>query len=133
MTTKIDDFLTPLSELIETLFSDPSNSQQINVDAVDYGDTIKVIFELPVMCEKQNIQVKFENQILTVSGHNIITDYNPNNVKIFLNEIKQKTFKRSFKLISNIDKESIQANIQNGLLYITLKKKPKDIVNIEIK
>ena len=104
------------------------------VDIVDDKDQIKVKADLPGM-KKDEIEVNFENDILTIKGE-----------KKEEKEIKEKdcirseryygAFQRSFSLPSSVDASKVNASYKDGVLEIILPKKegakPKQI-KVDIK
>ena len=104
------------------------------VDVFETGDHELVLkAELPDM-KREDIQVVFENNTLTLKGE-----------RKFEGEIKQEqfhrveraygTFSRSFSLPSTVDATKIAAEYKNGVLTITLpfreESKPRTI-NVEV-
>jgi HSP20 family protein len=93
------------------------------VDIYETSDSIEMTFEIPGVNQKE-IKVNIENNLLTVSGerkleredrrdsyHRIERSYGP--------------FQRSFTVPSTIDPNKINAVFENGLLRLTLAKRPE--------
>jgi HSP20 family protein len=77
------------------------------VDIYETPEAIEMTFEIPGVNQK-DIKVNIENNLLTVSG-----------------ERKFGAFQRSFTLPSTIDPNKINALFENGLLRLTLQKRPE--------
>ena len=98
-----------------------TNSFRPNVDVFEFENTIQFNIELPGM-NKSDIK-------LTVNDENVLTIHGtrkfdrPEATKNYRNEIKKGEFTRSFILPDDFDAESIDANLKNGILEVTVSKK----------
>lgn len=103
------------------------------VNVIDYKNRVEIIAEIPGL-SKDNVAVNIQGNILAVSGTK--TNKNTEEGHYILRELKHSSFKRSFSLGENVDDESIDAEFDNGILKVTLKKivpsKP-DVQKIKIK
>lgn len=70
---------------------------------------------------KQDIQIDLHEDVLTVSGERKHTT-ETSGLKIKSIESYYGKFSRSFTLSEQIDKKNIEANLENGILYIHLSK-----------
>jgi len=104
------------------------------VDIMDKTEAYEVVAELPGMDEK-NIEVKLINGSLTIKGEK--RDEKEEKKKdYYLHERSFGAFERSFALPDEVDADRIQANFKNGVLTVTLPKKPEAVKpekKIEIK
>lgn len=110
------------------------------VNIIDYPDKLKI--ELETMSyDKSNItiQVNNEDNTLTVSGvkEKDNSDKLTDGGTYLKREIKHSTFSRSFILHEELDSNTISANFESGMLYITILKikkeeKQKSIIDIKI-
>lgn len=104
------------------------------VDVVEEKDAIVVSAELPGM-KKEDIDIQFENGVLTLRGQRTIT--NESNEKTFHRvERVYGNFVRSFTLPRSVDAEKINATYQDGVLEIRVPKreeaKPRQIsINVK--
>jgi HSP20 family protein len=81
--------------------------------------------------KKENFKIELKENILIISSE-ITADENQENYRFA--EFKLAPFKRSFRLISEIEVEQIQANYVDGILYVTLPKKVQEPARmIEVK
>ncbi|HST78378.1 MAG TPA: Hsp20/alpha crystallin family protein [Verrucomicrobiae bacterium] len=114
----------------------PGNEQSLTaanfmpaVNVFEDEHTIKIEAELPGIDEK-DIDISLENNVLTISGERKLEneDKKENFHRI---ERSYGRFTRSFTLPPTVETENVNAEFNNGLLNITLKKKeeakPKQI------
>ena len=135
-----DEFLTPFDkmfdQLVETQFPDMvkqvgvkpyQGSAYPKVNVYEYDDRVGIIAEIPGL-DKQQLQVEVEDGILTIAGdkHSAFED---DGAKVIRRELKQSSFKRSFKLGELLDGDNINANFKDGILSVDIPKiepeKPK--------
>lgn len=124
-------------------FSFPLMKDKINtmtsgfpkVDIVDYPDRVTIYTEIATI-PKDDIQIKVEDRILSISGKSNKSAEKPyEDGKVLVKELKHSQFKRSFHLGEDLTEE-IEAKHENGLLTIDIKKKVPEInqsKTIEIK
>ena len=72
---------------------------------------------------KSDISIDIESGVLTITG-NKVTKSNDTNESVCSSyrELKYSSFIRSFALSENIDIETVDAKVENGLLVVKLKK-----------
>lgn len=142
-----DEFLTPFDKLFDKMMSQsfPDFTKEVGidffhsgsypkVDAMEYEDKIVIEAEIPGM-DKKDLNIKVENEILTISGNKRDSfEDKEKSGKYVIRELKRSSFKRSFRLGDNIDSSKINAKFENGLLLVTLNKTKKDnSVGFEVK
>ena len=135
-----------LQNRLNSIFNDyaSSNSELQNeslsagnfIPPVDiYEDVHKLVLRLEVPgIPQEDLQINLENQTLTVKGERkFVQDEKEENFHRI--ERRFGSFVRSFTLPATIEADSVQANVENGILSVTLQKKeaakPKQ-VKIEI-
>ncbi len=104
------------------------------VDIVDKGDAYEVTAELPGLDEK-NIEVKLINGSLTIKGEKQ-EEKEVKKKDYHLRERHFGSFERSFTVPEGVDTDKIEAGFKNGVLTVTLPKKPeaqKPAKKIEVK
>lgn len=129
-----NEFLTPFDRFFDDLFSSsfPDLSKEFGVgffekqsypkvDIVDYDDSVVIEAEIPGL-NKEEVSVEVQDDILTISGQKLKQAESKETGKYIRRELKHSSFKRSFTLTDVINKDSLQAKFENGLLKITLKK-----------
>jgi HSP20 family molecular chaperone IbpA len=88
-------------------------------DIYETEDALTVVMELPGV-EKQSIDVNVENDVLRVDAR--IDPSNYNGLEPLYTEYNVGHFARSFTLSNKIDQQQISAELDNGVLTLTLKK-----------
>ena len=92
------------------------------------GDTFEIRAEVPGIA-KNDLNVNIQGNYLEISGSR--TDDTPDGYKVHRTERGTSTFSRSFTLPDDVDADRVEANLKDGILYLTLPKseaaKPKQI------
>lgn len=144
-----DEFLFPFDTVLDQMFASafPSISKELGVglfekqsypkvDILEYNDKVEIIAEIPGI-SKENVSVEVKDDVLVISGkkgENQLTSETKSAI-VIRKELKHSSFKRSFSLSENIDRDNLKAKFENGMLIITLNKvKPKtpDVKKIKI-
>ena len=135
-----DSFLTPFDKMFDEIIthSFPQINQQVGVkpfegtaypkvNVYEYDDKIGIVAEIPGLNKKQ-LNVDVEDGVLTISGDKHST-FEDEGAKVIRRELKQSSFKRSFKLGEMLDGDNIAANFKDGVLSVSIPKvepeKPK--------
>jgi HSP20 family protein len=94
-----------------------------SVDIYEDAEGIALRFELAGV-EPKDVDIRFENGVLTLRGERKLEreDKRDNYHRV---ELSYGTFTRSFSLPGTIDAEKIKAESKNGVLTVTLPKKPE--------
>ena len=100
------------------------NNSYPKVDVIDHTDKITIEAEIPGL-GKEEVSVDLEEDILTISGLKHSHDEDTN-LKYIRKELKRSSFKRSFKLGDNVEKDNISADFENGVLLISISKIKKE-------
>jgi HSP20 family protein len=99
-----------------------------NADIYETQDALKVILEMPGV-EKENIEIRVEEDVLSVQGRLDLTKYH--GLQPLYTEYNVGHYARSFQLSNKIDQNKIAAELENGVLALTLPKveeaKPRTI------
>lgn len=102
-----------------------------NVDIVENEKAITLTAEMPGV-KKNNINVELKEGILSIEGKVDITEYQDLNP--LYGEYNVGSYSRRFNLGADIDKSSIEAKMDSGVLTLTLPKLAETRpVSIEIK
>jgi HSP20 family protein len=93
------------------------------VDIFEDGEGVDLRFELAGV-EPKDVDIRFENGVLTLRGERKLEkeDKRDNYHRV---ELSYGTFTRSFSLPATIDAEKIRAESKNGVLTVSLPKKPE--------
>ena len=98
------------------------------VDIRYTDETILIFAEMPGIA-KEDMNIHLENNVLTVSADT--AEENPEGYRTVLSERLPRRFKRTFQLNDSVRQDTIGAQLNNGVLVITLQKfestKPKKI------
>ena len=99
------------------------------VDVVESDHEFTVHAELPGL-NKDDIKVTLEDNVLTIEGERKYED-EQKDTQFFRRERSYGTFKRAFKLGTEVQEDKIAANYKDGILTLTLPKseaaKPRQI------
>jgi HSP20 family protein len=98
----------------------PVRTQYPAIDIVEQENDFVVNVDAPGV-KKEDIKITFENNILTVSGSRKPQEL-PENVQVLLNEVRSGEFSRTIKFRQEVDTEKMSAELNNGVLTITLPK-----------
>jgi HSP20 family molecular chaperone IbpA len=91
-------------------------------DIFETGDALKVVMEVPAV-PKDAVDVKVESGVLSVEGRIAISNYD--GLEPLYTEYPIGHFARSFTLPDQVDVNNITANLEDGVLTLTLNKKPE--------
>jgi HSP20 family protein len=93
------------------------------VDVVEKDKAYEITAELPGI-DKNNVDVKLADGVLTIKGEK--KDEKEQKEKDrYVSERRYGAFQRSFRVPDSVDADKIDANFQNGVLTISLPKKPE--------
>lgn len=88
------------------------------------------VIEIATTFKVENINIDVQDNIISISGKNEDTKENIENEQNYIYKtISKKSFQRTFKTDYIIDKDSVQALMENGLLRITFKPKIEAVEN----
>ncbi len=90
-----------------------------NADIYETDEALTLVMEMPGV-EKQNIDVKLENDVLQVEGRIDFSKYE--GLEPVYAEYNVGHFTRRFALSNKIHQDGIQADLQDGILTLTLPK-----------
>jgi HSP20 family protein len=119
---------------LEPFWSADSWLAQPAIDLVERDNAFELTAEMPGLDEK-NIEVNVANGVLTVKGQKE-EDKVEKKEDFHLRERRFGSFVRSVLLPETVDAEKIEASFKNGVLKVTLPKKPeaqKPTKKIEVK
>jgi HSP20 family protein len=93
------------------------------VDIYETPEAVEMTFDIPGVNQK-DIKVNIENNLLTVSGERKF-EHEDRRESYHRIERNYGAFQRSFTVPSTIDPNKINAEFENGLLRLTLGKRPE--------
>jgi HSP20 family protein len=91
-------------------------------DIFESGDALTIVMEVPGVT-KDAVNVKIENDVLSVEGRIETTNYN--GLEPLYTEYPIGHFARSFTLPGQVDQQNITAQLEDGVLTLTLNKRPE--------
>lgn len=89
-------------------------------DIYETDDAYVVMLDMPG-ATKESISVNMDRSTLTIRGTAELLRYD--DAKLHYNEIRGGVYERSFNLTEGIDRNSVEAHFENGVLTIKLLKK----------
>ncbi len=92
------------------------------VDVYNDTDAVRVVVELPGL-QKDAVSLSYADGILTISGSKPVPQH-PEGVAVLRSERSFGEFKREIELPKDVDATGISAAMSDGLLTITLGRKP---------
>jgi len=90
-----------------------------HVEVSETNDAVKVVAEVPGL-EEKDVELTLNDNVLTLKGEKKVETQNP-----LYTERWQGQFQRSVQLGSDVDPERVEATFNNGVLTITLPKRPE--------
>lgn len=101
------------------------------VNVIDHDDSIEIIAELAGY-SKEDVTVELvDNDYICICGKKSTKEPAENTRKYLYRELKRSAFSRTFTLGDQLDKKSISAKFEDGLLSINISKL-KDSVHTEV-
>lgn len=98
----------PTNDTLKTDIKESDKDYSVKVDMPDF--------------DKKNINVSYNNNTLTISGHrDNFADQNNKNGDVIMSERSSGRFSRQYHLPA-VDQDNVKANYDNGVLKITLPK-----------
>ena len=110
--------------MVNSIFTDsiPRSGGSPAVDIKEEQDSYLLEAELPGLAEKE-IDIQVKENLLTLSSK--AEESEDEKKEYLLRERKPVQFKRSFILPKDVDQEKIEARYNNGVLALSLPKKPE--------
>ena len=88
-------------------------------DIYETDDALAVVMEMPGV-EKKDLNIALENDVLKVDGRIDFAKYE--NMEPVYSEYNVGHYARSFTLSNKVDRDKISANLEDGVLTLTLPK-----------
>jgi len=117
------NFEQPVNELVEEFLAVDNNEQILSkpaLDVTEHASESVIVVELPGV-KKEDIAISIENGWLVLNGERKSAD-TQEVTRVLHREIEYKPFSRSIKLPHPVDANKISAQLENGLLKISLPK-----------
>lgn len=97
------------------------NNTVPGVNILEHPDKIEMQIAVPGI-DKSDIAINLEDDVLTISAEKEASQKD-DKINYLKREFAYNCFKRAFNLPEDVNQDKIEANQQNGILYITLPKK----------
>ena len=112
-----------LTHVLDNIFGEDDTEKVVwgpSVDVVENDDNFQIMAELPGI-KMDEVKINLSDNVLTIKGEkkNEISENKRNFYRV---ERCYGQFQRSFTLPSSVDASKVQANLENGVLTITLPK-----------
>ncbi len=117
------NFDQPVNELAKEFLTDEDNELVLSQPAVDVMENASesvIVVELPGV-KKEDVKISVENGWLVLKGERKATDTQVV-TRVLHREIEYRPFSRSIKLPHPVDANKISAQLEDGVLKISLPK-----------
>jgi HSP20 family protein len=117
------DMTSRMNQMLDNIFGEDDGDKTVwgpSVDVVENDDSYQIMAELPGI-KMDDVKISLADNVLTVKGEkkNEISESKRSFYRV---ERCYGQFQRSFTLPSSVDAEKVKANLDNGVLTITLPK-----------
>ena len=117
-----DEFDRGLNQFVRGVLSTESNlSSTLSLTLIELEDRYRIECDLPGI-ELEDISLAVEDGILSLAGLRKAIEL-PESAKVMLNERPAREFSRSVRLPKNADVGNVDAELQNGVLTVTVLKR----------
>ncbi len=93
-----------------------------DADIFEDDASVVVMLDMPGVPEK-GIDIQIENDLLTVTGQQ--NEQRPSGFNLIYQAYDTGIFRRSFRILADIDRSKVAAKLRNGVLSVTLPKSAK--------
>lgn len=119
-------WVSPMDELFDRFFSEPSNRTSENTPFLPQTDVVEdeTAYTLKLALPgfpKESFKVAVENRVLTISGERKF-EHEAKKERYHQIETRYGRFARSFRLPENVSADSIEATYRDGVLHVRIPK-----------
>jgi HSP20 family protein len=124
-------YADPFAHIIEQVFGDATRGRTVGAglatqfEIAETNNEYTIAAELPGL-ETENVDVIVDEDVLTVRGEKKVETKAEEKNYLF-SERRYGTFERKFQLPEAVKQDAIAASYENGVLTLTLPKKPEAI------
>lgn len=121
-----DYFLSPFNRSLLSLYSPQTRFNKtlyqynLPADMIEHDDRYEIVVDCPGLSE-EDIVVEQKDGNITIGGE-VSSSNKKTDEKVIFQERSYSKFYRSFKLPKNVDVNRIQANLDKGVLTVSLHK-----------
>lgn len=122
-------YADPFAHILEQFFGDASRGRSVEsrlatqFEIAETDNEYTIAAELPGL-EKENVEVVVDEDVLTVRGEKKVETKAEEKNYLF-SERRYGRFERKFQLPETVEQDAIAANYENGVLTLTLPKRPE--------
>lgn len=103
--------------------SEDLGNPSLNLDVVETGDTFVIKAAVPGV-EPKDVEISVDDDVLTISGQ-FNKQEETGDENYLRREIRYGSFQRQLRLPPTVDADKAEATFENGLLKLSLPKKPE--------
>jgi len=103
---------------------------QPDVDIYEQNEDIFILAEMPGVSEK-SVDINLERNVLTING--TMKEESPEGYELAYSNFEPGNYLRSFRLSDEIDRDRIEATVNNGVLKLKLPKSQPEQRKIVVK
>lgn len=92
------------------------------VDIFETPDAVTLLADMPGV-GRDDLDISLEKDVLTIRGR--VTEESPKDAELVYAEYRIGDYERSFTVSADIDRDTISAEIKNGVLTLTLPKQER--------
>lgn len=118
------DMSERMNQLLDNVFGEDGDVENVtwgpNVDVIENDDNFQIMAELPGI-KMDDVKISLSDSVLILKGEkkNEVSENKRNCYRV---ERRYGQFQRSFSLPSNVSADQVRANLENGVLTITVPK-----------
>ena len=122
-------YADPFAHIFESFFGDSNRGRAVEsrlstqFEIVETDDDYTIVAELPGI-GKDNVEIVVDEDILTIRGEKKAEEEQEGKNYLF-SERSYGAFERKFQLPETVKQDAISASHENGVLTLTLPKKPE--------
>jgi len=117
------DMTSRMNQMLDNIFGEDDGDKTVwgpSVDVVENDDSYQIMAELPGI-KMDDVKINLADDVLTVKGEKK-NEVSESKRSFYRVERCYGRFQRSFTLPSSVDAKKVKANLDNGVLTITLPK-----------
>ena len=123
-----------MRNVMDRLFDQPFNrlpfrpsedlgNSSLSLDVVENGDTYVIKAAVPGV-DPKDVEISVDEDVLTIRGE-FKSEQETNEESYIRREIRSGSFQRQLRLPPTVEPEKAQASFENGLLKLSIPKKPE--------
>ncbi|WP_053227980.1 Hsp20/alpha crystallin family protein [Spirochaeta cellobiosiphila] len=118
------DWARDVERMMDGIWGNPYGASQASVDFVEKDAEYQIIADLPGIDQK-DINLEIKDDRLSFSTIKKVEKEEKEEESYLIRERSEASYSRTFQLPKGIDHDRIKAELKNGVLTITIPKKPE--------